>query len=260
MICKKFHNTLFITALSLLLNTFLCTAEDEILNKNGSNKQIGTNSTSTESAELVWHENKAEVFKLAKEQGKLIFLLSGQYTCSRCNATKGYLNSDEDIRPIVDEKYIMWFSNYSNPSTKAEALMYTGHLNKNGTIGIYFPMVVIIDPKDPENYVWSDVALQASDRNLQDPSFIKNTLVNASNLTPNEQINLTDSKVTLNNNTLYISNSIDNETISVYSIAGQQIDVIQKSEPSITVNASSFPNGVLIIHSSKGWSAKVIKN
>jgi len=258
MICKKFYNTLIITALLLSLNTFLSTAEDEILNKNDSNKKIETNSTSTESTELVWHENKTEVFQLAKEQGKLIFLLSGQYTCARCNDTKMCLATDESIRPIVDEKYIMWFSNYSNSSTKAEAIMYTQHLTKNGAV--FFPLVIIIDPKDPENYVSSYVATDRYDTNLQTAAFLKNILENASKLTPNEYINLTDSKVTLYNNSLHISNNTDKEIVSIYSITGQLIHYIQKDEPSITIDASSYPNGVLIIHSSKGWSAKVIKN
>ena len=203
-----------------------------------------------ESEELIWLEDKEEVFKIAKEQQKLIFLLSGRHTCPLCRRTMLNLDSVSDLRQVVDSHYIMWFSNFDTWEGKAETRIYTQHLLDEGATTL--PLVAVINPEDPENYVSSFWGSKTA-------SFIKTFLTNAIKITPNESISSRNNKVTIFENTLYVSSDSDNEHINVYTITGRQIYTGQKNEQSITINASSFPKGILIVQSSKGWSSKIIK-
>ena len=203
-----------------------------------------------ESEALIWFEDKEEVFKIAKEQQKLIFLLSGRNGCGICRRTKINLDSVPELRQIVDKNYIMWFSDFDTESGKEETQIYTQHLIDEGAKTL--PLVAVINSEDPENYVssfWGSKTV----------SFLKTFLTNAINITPNESISAHHSKVTIHNNILYVSGSSENEIINIYTITGQNLYTIQKNAPNITIDVSSFSNGILIIHSSKGWSSKIIK-
>jgi len=199
---------------------------------------------------LIWLEDKEEVFKIAKEQQKLIFLLSGSHGCGICRRTMLNLDSVPDLRQIVDNNYIMWFSDFYTDEGKAETSIYTKHLIDGGAKTL--PLVAVINPEDPNNYVSSFWGSQTA-------SFIKTFLNNTIKITPNESISSQNKKVTIFENTLYVSSDSDNELINVYAITGQQIYTGQKKEQNITINASSFPKGILIVQSSKGWSFKIIK-
>ena len=212
---------------------------------------------------LKWYEDTSVLFELAKNQKKLIFKFVGTGTSNNTKEVLKLLESSP-LAQILSENYILWYKRHKDTVVTASSDVFTQDEPDNEDNDEdsddtdtpeeeiqTAPYIYIIDPEKPNENI-------ASIWGLQDIETLKDLLEGA--LVPNENINYSDNKVTLNNNTLFISNSTDNETISVYSIAGQKIDVIQKNEPSISVSASSFPNGVLIIHSSKGWSAKVVKN
>ena len=211
---------------------------------------------------LRWYEDTSVLFELAKTQKKLIFKFVGTGTSSNTKEVLKQLESNP-LAQILSDNYILWYKRHRDAVITTSSDVYTqddpdseDNEDSDDTETPEeeiqtAPYIYIIDPENPNVNI-------ASIWGLQDVETIKDLLEET--LVPNENINLSDNKVILNDNTLFISNSTDNETISVYSITGQKIDVIQKSEQSISVNASSFPNGFLIIHSSKGWSAKVVKN
>ena len=210
---------------------------------------------------LKWYEDTSVIFEMAKNQKKLILKFVGTGTSNNSKEMLKLLESSP-LSQMLNDNYILWYKRHIDAPVKTSSDVFTQDVPDTEDnedlddaeipeeIIKTAPYIYIIDPEYPNVNI-------AEIWGLQDVETLKDLLEDP---VSNENINLSDNKVSLKNNTLYISNSTDSETISVYSIAGQRIDVFQKSEPSITVNASSFPNGVLIIHSSKGWSAKVIKN
>ncbi|MDR2915182.1 MAG: hypothetical protein LBV74_10185 [Tannerella sp.] len=342
---SKSFATIIITALSLCSNTLFCIADD-----------------------VVWYQDKEEVFRLAKEQDKYIFLLSGRPTCGNCNRTFGYINNDDEpLKQIANDDYILWYSFYDNPARKAETMIYIAEPLKTATA---LPILCIINPDDPDknvaatsgyktvdalknlmtidlifnkgltwyedkeeafrlakeekkyvfkligrgtsnncqkmiqqlqneplknilekNYIlWyssdvSEIELETYSGDSEDitkvppyifvvdPSEPEISLASTwgyqdietleEMIKPytvsNENINLQESKVCFSGNTLHISNNIDNEQINIYTITGQHVSSIHKKEQDVTIDTFYFPKGVLVIHSSKGWSAKIIK-
>ena len=247
----KIITTSIFATLAFCIGTHLFAVEGEKTKAKYDHTPIQIQQTDTaESEALIWLEDKEEVFKMANEQQKLIFLLSGRYGCGICQRTKINLDSVLGLRQIVDKNYIMWFSDYDTEAGKEETQIYTQHLIDEGAKTL--PLVAVINPEDPENYVssfWGSKTV----------SFLKTFLTNAINIVPNESISANRSKVTIHNNILYVSGSSENEIINIYTITGQNLYTIQKNAPNISINASSFPNGILIIHSTKGWSSKIIK-
>ena len=211
---------------------------------------------------LRWYEDISVLFELAKTQKKLIFKFVGTGTSSNTKEVLKLLESNP-LAKILSDNYILWYKRHNDLVVTTSSDVFTQDVpdtedneasDETETpeeVIKTAPYIYIIDPEKPNENI-------ATIWGLQDVETIKELLEDP--YVSNENIDFSDNKVMLNNNTLYISNSTDNETISVYSIVGQKIDVIQKNEPSISVNAASLPKGVLIIHSSKGWSAKVVKN
>ena len=205
---------------------------------------------------LRWYEDTNVIFDFAKTQKKLIFKFVGTGTSNNTKEVLKLLES-QPLSQILSDNYILWYKRYKDPAVTTSSDFFTQDepdtedTETPEEIIKTAPYIYIIDPEKPNENI---VSLWG----LQDVETLKDWLEDP--FVSNENIDLSDNKVSLNNNILYISNNIDNETISIYSITGQQIDVIQKKEQSISVSASFFPNGFLIIHSSKGWSAKVVKN
>ena len=122
--------TVSISAIFLLcFNTVICSADD-----------------------LVWLQNKEEVFKLAKEQDKYIYLFVGKTGCSICQNTLKNLNSNQTLRPILDDNYIIWYSLRTNPAHVAEVKVYTEEFDK---VAQYMPFLYVIDPEDPDKSLTS---------------------------------------------------------------------------------------------------------
>jgi len=190
--------------------------------------------------ELTWYEDKDEVFRLAKEQGKNIFKLVGRPTSPNSRSVMKHLTV-EPLKELLDDNYILWYS-----SDVSDVHIYT--LEESPNLHT-LPYISIIDPDIPNDIidvVWGDTAVETLEE------FIK------SNTVSNEIIT-SDNIVTVINNVLYISNQTNNEQIQVFTLTGQPIVSIRKNDYAIKIDASNFPKGVLIVHSSRGWSRKIYK-
>lgn len=329
------------TSLLLCLNSFFCTAED-----------------------LIWLEDKNEVFRLAKEQDKQIFLLVGRPTCGNCQRTFGYFNDPEGpLRQIIEDGYILWYSLRDNAARKAEVKVYTEEFDG---IAKSLPFLYVINPEDSLHSVasqWGGKTVEVLEDMINIDLMANNTLNWYSDEEENEMINLAkeeekyifkfvgrgtsnnsqkvmtqlneeplkqlleenfilwnsqqaemvlntddapktspyisilnpqepeksvestegfisvetlelllkaypvanhplvefpEPQVVLSENTLHITNHIENELLSIYTITGKKIYSVHKNECEITIDTSGFPKGILIIHSSKGWSSKII--
>ena len=193
--------------------------------------------------DLKWNEDKDEVFNLAKNEGKLIFKFVGKGTSSNSQKVIKLLN-ESPLKELIEKDYILWYSKYDDSKANAEIVTQTEIVTKTP------PFIYIIDPNEPDRYIveeWGN----------KDTEALNNILIEG--LVSNENISLPNNKVTIYDNMLYISNNTDNEVINIYSITGQKVYTTHKKAQSITINASSFPNGILIIHSLEGWSSKVMK-
>ena len=202
--------------------------------------------------DLIWHEDKDEVFKIAKEQGKLIFLLVGRETCGNCQGTRRLLN-EEPLRPIVDDNYIMWFSDRDNNDRKAEVKIYTDKFDIQSKIqSMLLPFLYIIDPNEPEKYL---VAEWGYDK-VKAPEILMTLIVE--HTTSNDFVFEPEQKVFLSYGTLNIYNNMQDEYIFVHSIEGKFITSFHKKDNRLTIDASRFPKGILVVSSSKRWSSKII--
>ena len=246
---------------------------------------------------LEWHTDKDIVVRLAKEQNKNIFKFVGRATSNNSKDVLNLL-SEEPLRQTLSENFILWYSRYddqtlegpepedpepndpepedpeNDPEDPENDPEDTGNdpedtendpedtengpedntepennIPKNTTKAP--PYIYIINPDNPNTYI-------VAENGLKDINTINQLLNDV--IVSNDYIDLQDdNNVILNNNKLYISNKINNELIRVYSTTGQLLYSVNKKESAITIDASSFPNGVLIINSSDGWSTKAIK-
>ena len=188
--------------------------------------------------ELTWYEDKDDVFSLAKEQGKNIFKLVGRPTSPNSRSVMKQLTA-EPLKELLDDNYILWYSS-DDSDVQIRSLEETPNLHT-------LPYISIIDPDAPNDIldvVWGNAAVETLEE------FIK------SNIVSNEIIT-SDNIVTVINNVLYISNQTNNEQIQVFTLTGQPIVSIRKNDYAIKIDASNFPKGVLIVHSSIGWSKKI---
>ena len=75
----------------------------------------------------------------------------------------------------------------------------------------------------------------------------------------NKQVNTTEPNAYITNNTLYIK-ATQQEQVSVYNLTGSKLYETSVSAAGIaTIDATTFPKGVLIIKGSSGWAKKVKK-
>ena len=371
---KRNITILFITLTVITLNSLLCVANDSIHVKEIDDNPVELRDAEEmkELVERYWHTDKAEVFRLAEEQDKFIFLLSGRFGCHQCqNITK--ILSEEPLLTLVNEEYILWHSNFDSQEQRNEIEVYLNqpYVNKSNEL----PLMHGINPKDPEVSLWGrsgnttvsilrrdltfnlplneglywhenkdDALIQARLQNknifrfigratsnnsvemlkllnenplkqilqdnfilwysryedpviktmsgedeensedeniykvppyiyiihpdepdtnidlgngLQEPDKLKEMIEDV--IVSNDIINSQDNNVSFSNNKIHISNKIDNELIKVYSTTGQLIYTLNKKGTIVTIDASSFPNGILIINSTSGWSGKVLK-
>ena len=194
---------------------------------------------------LTWHDNKEDAISKAKQEGKKIFKLVGRGTSGNTKRVIKHLNEDV-LKQIIDKNYILLYSDNDAPVAEPELKLYSG---ESAEIAETTPYMYIIDPDEPEKNIVSEWGYKGV-------AELKEMLENA--VVSNEIFERADNIITLTNNMLYISNNIFNEHINIYTINGQQIYSISKKERSITIDASGLPKDVLIIHSSNGWSYKVL--
>ena len=193
-------------------------------------------------SELTWYKDKSEVFTLAKAQNKFIFKLVGRGTSPNSQKVMQQLN-EVPLKQLLENNYILWYSVYEPETTVGVEL-----LSGKETV-LTLPYISIIYPEEPEIEL-------ASEGGYQDVETLEDLLKTYT--VSNEKI-LSENKVTFSDNTLRISNQTNNERIQVFTITGQRIASVSKNDYNATIDASYFPKGILIIHSSKGWSAKIVK-
>jgi len=188
--------------------------------------------------QLTWHKDKNEAFNLAKAQGKPVFKLIGKSTSPNTKKVMKQLTA-EPLKSMLDKHFILWFSadvSEINLNTYAEASAYT------------FPYISLIDPDEPDESLLSLSGYHTVEtfEEIMKPFTVSNEWVALDNF------------VAVSGNTLHISNGRNNERIQVFTMAGQQVASIRKNGYSVTMDASSFPKGMLIIGSSSGWSQKIV--
>ncbi|MDR0796749.1 MAG: thioredoxin family protein [Tannerella sp.] len=195
-----------------------------------------------------WNKDKDEVFKLAKEQGKFILLFAGRESCGNCQHTSDVFNDPErPLKQIIDDNYICWYSN--TPSSRVyeeNAREYIDQILALRPSAL--PLLSVINPHEPGKNVailWGK----------QDVETLKKML--SAYTVSNETIR-SENNVTISGNVLYITNRTKNEQIYVFTLSGQHVASFDKKEYHTAFNASHFPKGILVIHSSTGWSVKII--
>ena len=190
--------------------------------------------------ELTWHENKDKVFGLAKEQGKNIFKFVGRPTSPNSNNVMKQLTANP-LKELLDDNFILWYSS-DDSDVQIRAL---GDEPNRHTL----PYITIIDPDDPTNILdvmWGDMDVEQLEEFIKSNTPVSNEIISSDNI------------VTVQDNLLYISNLTKDEHIQIFTLSGQQIAFTRKNDNSITIDASNFPRGVVVVHSSTGWSKKII--
>lgn len=194
-----------------------------------------------------WILTKDYAFEQAQESGKQLFLFCWSPTCGICEDTRDSLFI-EPFSGIIEKDYIIWYSNYRESHLKAEAQSYIDEIKNEAKL---LPMLFIIDPENPEKSLRSGWGRKNKEE-------LEVFLTGDDGSVSNEAINTASTQVYISNNTLTISNDISSETIRVFDISGQQIDTFIKKEIQLNQPVSNYPKGVLIIHSSAGWTTKVV--
>ena len=223
--------SVFITFLSCF-NAFTCVAEED---------------------DLIWRENRDEIFKMAMEQNKYVFLLVGNDDCGNCKAVRGHLDDNTaPLKQIIKDNYILWYSRRDVAKDRAEVKIYTNRYDEQAQITtMTLPFLYIIDPNTPEEYVVSSWGYKSVEA-------LKTML--SVHLTPNEIVDVLKNKVVISGNVLHVSNDILDEHIRIYTVTGHCLSSVYKKEYGAVIDVSSLPKGIVIIRSSKGWSAKLFNN
>ena len=192
-----------------------------------------------------WYKSRDEAFAIAKEQNKNVLLLYGRTTCIICNTAKQNINN-APINQIIAQSFILWFCDIDTLKKKEEALEYRAHY----TDGIPLPLLCTIDPHNPMPALSYSIGGKTVN---EIEAMLKDNLPTA-----NEEVAQIPNNAYISDNTLTISNNSANETISVYTIAGQLIDSFDKKDNVITRTIYSYPKGVVVVNSSQGWSRKIV--
>ncbi len=92
-----------------------------------------------------WFTSKAEAMAEARRTGKKVFLLSGRDSCYNTMMTREAC-SNPDVLLKLGEKCVLWYSDCDTQFM--ETFMYTIGLG-----GYTLPLVCVIDPDDPDDYL-----------------------------------------------------------------------------------------------------------
>ena len=191
-------------------------------------------------SDLKWYETRNEVFNLAKAQGKFILKLVGRSTSPNSKKVIKQFN-ESPLKEVLEENFVLWYSS----DVKEANLGDEASEEEIKTL----PYITIVDPDEPDILLeeeWGPLNEEKLEEML-----LKYTV-------SNEKI-LTKNKVFISGNVLHISNQTTSERIRIYTLNGQNITTIIKNDYDISFDVSQLPKGVFIIHSTAGWSAKVVK-
>jgi len=193
---------------------------------------------------LTWYKNKEQVFNLAKVQNKYVFKLVGRGTSPNSQKLIKQLNLNS-LKDLLGKNYILWYS-----SDVSEANLEVETLSGEDEEAVKtLPYISIIYPQAPDKSLDEVWGYQDDDKALEE-ILKKYTVAN--------EIIVPENKVSVLGKTLLIANQTVNEQIRIYSLSGQNIATIRKNDFTVHIDASSFPQGILVIHSSADWSTKVL--
>ena len=93
-----------------------------------------------------WRTTKAEAVAAALKTGKKIFLVCGHDGCWNTMTTKNVSCEEPAVKAALIAKCVLWYSNCNTQWEENDCYM-------RGLGSFTLPLVCIIDPKDPDNYV-----------------------------------------------------------------------------------------------------------
>lgn len=116
-------------------------------NSSGNYSNISQPTQQAQTAGLRWETSQATAIQKALQHRKLILMVAGRDECGNTNSVRAQLeNSTNDFRKMLQQKYVLW---YSNVDSSEEHFQYTDGLGGRWTL----PLVVIIDPRNPAQYI-----------------------------------------------------------------------------------------------------------
>ena len=96
-----------------------------------------------------WNQDKAEAFKVAKEQDKFVLLFVGRPTCTKCQETSElFCNPDNDIKTYIDENFSTLYKWYDDADDRADVYEYIKEYHEEREAGLtrQIPWLYIINP------------------------------------------------------------------------------------------------------------------
>ncbi|MDR1380566.1 MAG: thioredoxin family protein [Tannerella sp.] len=196
---------------------------------------------------LTYYLNKAEAFEAATVQGKQVLLFWGTHECPRCQQVKKNM-AHAELRPILDGNYILWFCHArEHPQGTPDVSDYLpGPETPAG-----YPALCVIDTTDiTKGY---GLMYGATFTVYQLYRLLSNYVAN-DYADDGKRLN----SVYVSQHKLVVSGSAAREEIAVYAVTGSQVDKFDKTEQTVTRDASRYPSGILIVAGSSGWARKII--
>ena len=187
---------------------------------------------------LKWYDDETVALKLAKEQNKYVFKLTGRGTSPNSQQLMKQLNGNP-LKKLLGDNFILLYINASETNIDIKTLS-----GKDKT----FPYVSIIYPAHPDVLLFESWGLQ---EDVSMETILKSYHVSNDNILQNNQVSVL-------NKTLQVSNQTYNEQIYVFTLTGKLIASVRKNNTTFQMDVSSFPKGVLIVCSSAGWNSKIV--
>lgn len=195
---------------------------------------------------MTWYLKKEEAFKVAREQNKYVFLLWGRDLCERCEELRLDV-AKCPIQPVIAKHYILWYSDSDvYDRTHSDVSDYLSSFSEDR---IPLPVICIINPAD-EKKVYG---LQNGDYDVYELAEMLDNTVGNDRVSSSREIILF-----VFGDNLVVKGGVDNEIISVYTIAGVLIDQFRKITNDVSRNIAVYPDGMLVVTGSSGWSKKLI--
>ena len=189
---------------------------------------------------LTWASSLTTANEDAMLNNKLVLSFYGRPTSHNSISLMEKMG-EEPLKSYIEKKFVLLYYEMTEPLSWS----YLDEHDKSSDL----PCIVITDPNNP-GQIWVE-------SNIQDSQVLEQLLEDA--VVYNEGVSLPqDNNVFIHNNQLYVSNHTTNETIEVFSVMGQKVHSFQKTDFQVTVDATLFPKGLIIVSSSHGWNVKIM--
>ncbi len=196
---------------------------------------------------MTWYLRRSVALDSARSQGKQVLMVWGRTTCAITTDVRKKLGV-EPLRSIVDEHYILWFSDYEKYDRySTEVSDYLSVFNDY----IAFPAICIIDTFN----VKVAHGLRTGAQNVDDLQTMLNQYVGNDYFVNRENISV---NVYVAGNNLVIKNNVYDEIVSVYTLSGSLAGRFRKTECDINYDISAYPKGILVVIGNSGWAKKVV--